>query len=377
MMRSVTASLCFYRCQARVFSPHILRPCSTSNQIENKLTIDALYNLSVDISRIRQLKSWVLHQSPAYTNEAAALLKDMGASGQVVARILELYPEAILCRPEEMQAQKELWLSVCPSEKDLVGIIEKFPASFFTASSHHANQRANILYFQTLHLNRRIISKLMASAPQSFRRPVSQNEEMVQTLQRAYLDLGGNEDNMKIWLQKLLSQNPYVLLKPPEAMRENLMFLKDRGFTSSELLQLLSKLRGFVTELNPQAMTLTLAYSKETLGCSDAELRAIVLKCPALLYYSVPILADRFKGLLSAGVSINQILETPTVLELTTQIVHYRIQKLRSYGYDIRTGSLEVLNGTKKDFEMSYGKLQLRRERPLFNPVAPLRAAED
>ncbi|XP_077049620.1 transcription termination factor 2, mitochondrial [Siphateles boraxobius] len=376
MLRLVKTSLSLYCQRAQVTTSLLTRPNSSIVHEENLVTVDALYDLSVDISKVRKVKGWVLRQSPVYVSETAALLRDMGASGPVIARVLELHPEAILCKPEQMEAQKKLWMSVCASQKDLVGIIEKFPASFFSSSSDHDNQKANIVYFQTLHLNKRIISKLMASAPQSFSRPMKQNEEMIQTLQKTYLDLGGKEDNLKIWLQKLLTQNPYVLLKPPEVLRENLMFLRDRGFTSNELLRLLSKLRGFVTELNPESMRLTLSYSQETLECTEAEFREVVLQCPALLYYSVPILADRFNGLLTAGVSIEQIMETPTVIELTTQIVQYRIQKLRSFGYDVRTGSLEVLNGTKKDFEMSYGKLCFRRERPLFNPVAPLRTED-
>ncbi len=375
MLRSVTTSL-YLHCQRAQATPLILtRPRSVIAQEENPLAVNALYELSVDISKVRQLRGWVLHQSPVYVSETAALLRDMGASGPVIARILELYPEAILCKPDQMDTQKKLWMSVCASQKDLVGIIEKFPASFFT-SSYHDNQKANIAYFQTLHLNKRIISKLMASAPQSFSRPVEQNEQMIQTLQKTYLDLGGKQENLKIWLQKLLTQNPYVLLKPPDALHDNLAFLRNVGFTSTELLRLLSKLKGFVTELNTESMKLTLSYSQETLGCSEAELRQIVLQCPAFLYYSVPILADRVEGLLTSGFSMEQIMETPTVLELTTQIVQYRIQKLRSFGYDVRSGSLEVLSGTKKDFEMSYGKLHLRQERPLFNPVAPLRSED-
>uniref|UniRef100_A0A8C2K3Q7 Mitochondrial transcription termination factor 2 n=1 Tax=Cyprinus carpio TaxID=7962 RepID=A0A8C2K3Q7_CYPCA len=335
-----------------LMSPLVLtRPRSVIVQEENPLAINALYDLSVDISKVRKLRSWVLHQSPVY-------------------RVLELHPEAILCKPDQMEAQKKLWMSVCASQKDLVGIIEKFPASFFSSSSNHDNQKANIAYFQTLHLKKHIISKLMASAPQSFSQPVEQNEQMIQTLQKTYLDLGGKQDNMKIWLRKLLTQNPYVLLKLPEALQ------MQRGLYRDELLWLLSKLKGFVTELNPKNMRLTPIYSRETLGSTEAELRQIILQCPALLYYSVPILADRFKGLLTAGVSMEQIMETPTVLEVIMQIVQYRIQKLRSFGYDVRSGSLEVLNGTKKHFVMSYGKLRLRQERPLFNPVAPLRTED-
>ncbi|KAM4573454.1 transcription termination factor 2, mitochondrial [Odontesthes bonariensis] len=372
MLRLIATSLCL-RCQHVTALPLKLRSCTTFSSVENRQTVDALYDLSVDIQKVRQLNGWVLHQSPAYTKEVAALLKDMGAPGPIIARILAIHPEAVLCNPEHMQTQRELWMSVCPSEKELVGIIEKFPASFFTSSSHHDNQRNNIAYFQSLNVNKRIVTKLMASAPQSFSRPVEQNQMMVHTLQRAYQDLGGEEANMKIWLQKLLSQNPFVLLKPPEVLRQNLMFLKDRGFSTAQLLRLLSKLKGFVTELNLDSMRRTLKFSQDTIGCSEAELRDIILKCPALLYYPESTLAERFKGLLSAGISMSQITETPTVLELTTQIVNYRIQRLKARGYDIRTGSLDALNGTKKDFEVSFGKLQLRRERPLFNPVAPLK----
>ncbi|XP_074533851.1 transcription termination factor 2, mitochondrial [Halichoeres trimaculatus] len=375
MLRLITASLCL-RCQRVPALPLHLRPCATLSSAENQQTVEALYDLSVDIQKVRKLKGWVLHQTPAYTKEVADLLRDMGASGSIVARILTVHPESVLCHPEQVQAQRELWMSVCPSEKQLVDIIEKFPASFFTSSSYHDNQRDNITYFQSLNLNKRMVTKLMASAPQSFSRPVEQNQLMVQTLQQAYRELGGEEANMKIWLQKLLSQNPFVLLKPPEALRQNLLFLRDRGFSTAELLRLLSKLRGFVTELNPDSMRRTLAYSQETMGCSEDGLRDIILSCPALLYYPEEILSDRFQGLLRAGISMSQITETPSVLELTTQIVNYRIQRLKVHGYDVRTGSLQVLNGTKKDFEVSCGKLQIRRERPLFNPVAPLRGED-
>ncbi|XP_041795688.1 transcription termination factor 2, mitochondrial [Chelmon rostratus] len=375
MLRLIVTSLCL-RCQHVTASPLNLRPFATLSPGENQQTVEDLYDLSVDIQKVRKFKGWVLHQSPAYTKDVADLLKAMGASGSVVARILEVHPEAVLCHPEQMQAQRKLWMSVCPNEKELVGIIEKFPASFFTSTSHHDNQRNNLAYFQSLNLNKRIVTKLMASAPQSFSQPLEQNKVMVRTLQQAYQDLGGEEANMKTWLQKLLSQNPFVLLKSPEVLRQNLLFLKDQGFSAAELLHLISKLRGFVTELNPDSMHRTLAYSQDAMGCSKAELRDIILNCPALLYYPEAILAERIKSLLSARISMSQIIETPTVLELTMQIVIYRIQRLKAHGYDVRTGSLEVLNGTKKDFEMSCGKLLLRGERPIFNPVAPLKGGD-
>ncbi|XP_064175570.1 transcription termination factor 2, mitochondrial isoform X2 [Anguilla rostrata] len=378
MLRGVTPSLC--ACIRRVWAGPLYggRPCSTlpPGGVENQLTVDALYELSVDIRKVRKLKGWVLLQPTAYVRETAGLLRELGADGPAIARVLEQHPEAVLCRPEEVRAQRELWATVCPNRRDLVAIIEKFPASFFTVS-HRASQEANVRYFQSLQLNKRIISKLLASAPQSFCRPVEHNQEAVRALKEAYLSLGGDEGNMRIWLQKLLSQNPFVLMKPPDAIRDNLGFLQDRGFRPAELLQLISKLKGFFSELSAGSMGETLAYSRDVLRCSDGELREAVLRCPALLYYPVPVLADRFQGLLGAGVSVCQIQATPTVLELTTQIVLYRMQRLRSHGYDITAGSLEPLTGTKKDFEESCGRLHLRQARPIFNPVAPLKSPEE
>ncbi|CAK6949994.1 transcription termination factor 2%2C mitochondrial-like [Scomber scombrus] len=379
MLRVTTASLCTYCQRMRVFLPQSASAStvtSPSKRLENQHTVDSLYGLSVDIRKVRKFKGWVLSEGTAYVSETADLLRDMGADPTVIARILETHPEAVLCRPQDASAQRELWVSVCPNKRELMSIIEKFPASFFTLT-HHSNQQANILYLQSLRLSKRIIGKLMASAPQSFSRPVERNQEVIHTLRETYLDLGGDEGNLRIWLQKLLSQNPYILMRPAEAWRDSLGFLREQGFTTEELLSLVSSLRASIAELQPESMHQALAYIEEAFDCSKGELKQIVILCPAVLYYSLPTLIGRFQGLMDAGVSMGQVKESPNVLELTTQIVLYRIQKLASYGYDVRGGSLDVIVGTKKDFEMSYSKLHLRAQRPLFNPVAPLRSAEE
>lgn len=385
MLRITASFLCTHCQRARLLLPPSASTTASSSaftvtysskKTENQHTVDSLYKLSVDIRKIRKLKAWVLSESAAYVSETADLLKEMGADELAIARILETHPEAVLCRPEDVASQRQLWESVCPSKAELMGIIEKFPASFFTTSQHD-HQRANILYLRSLGLSKRIIGKLMASAPQSFGRPVELNQEVIHTLRETYLDLGGSEGNLRTWLQKLLSQNPYILLRQAAAWRDSLGFLREQGFTTEELLSLVSSLRASIAELQPAAMQQALAYVGEIFSCTQDELREVVVRCPALLYYSLPTLVGRFQGLMDAGLSVEQVKETPNVLELTSQIVLYRIQKLASYGYDVRSGSLDVIVGTKKDFEMSYSRLQLRPRRPLFNPVAPLRCAED
>ncbi|XP_075967716.1 transcription termination factor 2, mitochondrial-like [Anarhichas minor] len=379
MLRVTTTSLWAYCQRLRLLGP----PCASAStgtsrnkRPENQLTVDSLYQLSVDIRKVRKFKDWVLSEDSAYVSETADLLRDMGADATAITLILETHPEAVLCRPEDVAAQRDLWVSVCPNRRELMSIVEKFPASFFTLS-HHGNQRANILYLQSLRLSNRIIGKLMASAPQSFSRPVELNKEVIHTLRETYLDLGGDEGNVRVWLQKLLSQNPYILLRPAEAWRDSLGFLREQGFTTEELLHLVSSLRASIAELRPEAMQQALSYIEGALACSKDELKHIVTRCPAILYYSLPTLGGRFQGLMDVGVSAEQVKEAPNVLELTTHIMLYRIQKLASYGYDVCSGSLDVIVGTKKDFETSCGRLHLRRQRPLFNPVAPLRCAEE
>ncbi|OXB69295.1 hypothetical protein ASZ78_015695 [Callipepla squamata] len=338
---------------------------------ENKKTIEDLHRLSVDIKKIRRVKEWVLFQEVTYVPEISSILRGMGADEPAVAGILERCPEAILCSPAEVNSQRALWQLVCPKEKQLIKLIEQFPDSFFTTGQHE-NQKANILLFQELGIKNNIITRFLTSAPNIFHNPAEKNKHMIETLQRNYLSLGGSDANMKIWILKLLSQNPFILLGTSSAIQENLEFLQRSDFTDHEVLQLLSKLKGFIFQLTPSTMQKSMLFSKNVFKCSDQEFKQLVLKCPALLYYSVPILEERLEGLLKEGVSLAQIRETPTVLELTTQIVQYRIKKLSALGYSIKSGNLENLNGTKKDFEASYGKIQSKKERPLFNPVAPL-----
>ncbi|NXF86288.1 MTEF2 factor, partial [Eubucco bourcierii] len=343
----------------------------TKSRQENKQTIESLYKLSVDVKKIRRLKEWVLLRDVAYVKEIAGILKEMGADETSVASILERCPEAVLHTPAEVNSQRALWQLVCQNEKQLIQLIEQFPESFFT-TKYHENQKANILFFQELGLKNNIITRFLTSAPNIFHNPVEKNKSVIETLQNNYLSLGGSDANMKIWILKLLSQNPFILLHTSATIQENLEFLQKNDFTDKEVLQLLSKLKGFIFQLTPATMEKSMLFSKTVFQCSDQELRELVLKCPALLYYSVPVLEERFEGLLREGISVAQIRETPMVLELTTQIVQYRMKKLSALGYDVKSGNLESLNGTKKDFEASYGKMQSKKERPIFNPVAPI-----
>lgn len=355
----------------RSFLTHSTYTTDTKSREENKKTIESLYRLSVDVKKIRRLKEWVLLQEVAYVQEVAGILQEMGADEPAVANILERCPEAILRSPAEINAQRALWQLVCQNEKQLIKLIEQFPESFFT-TGYHENQKANILFFQELGLKNNIITRFLTSAPNIFCSPVEKNKKVIETLQRNYLSLGGSDANMKVWILKLLSQNPFILLNTSTAIQENLEFLQKSDFSDQEVLQLLSKLKGFIFQLTPTTMQKSMLFSKNVFKCSDQELKELVLKCPALLYYSVPILEERLGGLLKEGISIAQIRETPMVLELTTQIVQYRIKKLSALGYNVKSGSLESLNGTKKDFEVNYGKIQSKKERPMFNPVAPL-----
>ncbi|KAM9672987.1 transcription termination factor 2, mitochondrial isoform 1-T10 [Trichechus inunguis] len=342
---------------------------------ENKRTVEKLCKFSVDIRKIRRLKGWVLLEGDTYTEEIVNILQELGADESAIASILERCPEAIVYSPTTVNTQKELWQLLCKNEEELVKLIEQFPESFFTVKDQE-NQKLNVQFFQELGLKNVIISRFLTTAPNIFQNPVEKNKQMIRILQESYLNLGGSEVNMKVWLLKLLSQNPFILLNSSASIKETLECLQEQGFTDSEILQLLSKLKGFLFQLCPRSLQNSISFSKNAFKCTDHDLKQLVLKCPALLYYSVPVLEERIQGLLKEGISIPQIRETPMVLELTPQIVQYRIRKLNSLGYRIKDGHLANLNGTKKEFEANFGKIQAKKGRPLFNPVAPLNVEE-
>ncbi|XP_072001544.1 transcription termination factor 2, mitochondrial [Engystomops pustulosus] len=373
LCQQIIASRCYQ--DTRKFTSSDSASDSQERAVENKTTVDNLYKFSVNIKKIRQLKGWVLYKDVTYVEETANILKEMGASDVTVANILESCPESFLQEPTEIKTQKSIWNLVCPKDRELVSLIEKFPDSFFICKSP-TTQRANIKYFQDLGLNNKIVSRLLTSAPQIFCNQVESNKKVVDALEENYLSLGGKRENFKTWIMKLISQDPFVLLKTTETMKENLKFLRDLGFHDEKVLKLLSKLKGFIFDLKTDTMEKGVLFTKSTFSCNNEELRDIIMKCPALLYYSVPLLEERLQLLLREGASINQVKECPNVLELTPQIVQFRARKIQQLGRTIQDQSLEVLNGTKKDFEVSYGKLQVRKERPIFNPVAPLHVDE-
>lgn len=317
----------------------------------------------------------MLQEEEAYVEEVASVLRGLGASVAKVAYILERCPEAILCSPTAAATQRDLWQQVCGSERELLRLIEQFPEAFFSVQDQQ-NLRLNIQLFQELGLRNVVISRFLTTACAIFHHPVEKNKQMIGVLQESYLSRGGSEANMKVWLLKLLSQNPFILFSSPAAVKGRLECLQEQGFTNLEILQLLSKLKGFLFQLCPRGIQNSISFSKNAFECTDHDLKQLILKCPALLYYSAPVLEERIQGLVKEGISIAQIREIPMVLELTPQIVQYRIRKLHSLGYRIKDGHLADLNGTKKEFEANFGKIQAKRERPLFNPVAPLNVEE-
>ncbi|XP_006865311.1 PREDICTED: mTERF domain-containing protein 3, mitochondrial [Chrysochloris asiatica] len=378
LMRSQACRLCYVRKRLIPKYRPFLACFSTADSQpdkENQRTVETLYKLSVDVRKIRRLKGGVLLEDDTYVEEIVKILRELGADGPVIASILERCPEAIVCSPTAVHTQKELWQSVCKSEGELVKLIGQFPEAFFTVTDQET-QKLNVQFFQELGLKNVIISRFLTTAPNIFHNPVETNQRVIKMLQESYRNLGGSEANMKVWLLKLLSQNPFILLNSSASVKETMGFLQELGFTNLDILQLLSKLKGFLFQLGPKSIQNSISFCKNVLKCTDDGLKELVLKCPALLYYPVPVLEERIEGLLKEGISIPQVRDAPMVLELTPQIVEYRMRKLSSLGYSIKDGHLANLSGTKKEFEANFSKIQDKKGRPVFNPVAPLSVDE-
>ncbi|ETE60995.1 mTERF domain-containing protein 3, mitochondrial, partial [Ophiophagus hannah] len=225
---------------------HLKYATDTSLGEENKFTVENLSKLSVDIKKIRRLKPWVLSKEVSYIKEIANILQTIGADGPSLAHMFESYPEAILCSPINITCQRDLWLSVCQNEKQLVELIKRFPDAFFNVE-HYENQKANIRFFKALGLKNAIIRRFLTTS----------------------------------------------------------------------------------------------------------------------------VLKERLDELLKEGISIEEIKELPAVLELSTEIIQYRIKKLNALGYSLKNGTLKYLNGTKKDFETTYGKIQAKNKGTLLEIADP------
>lgn len=250
LVKSQPCRLCLFR---KMLSATKYRPflacftCTTDRQSnrENRSTVEKLCKFSVDIRKIRRLKGWVLLENETFVEEVANILQQLGADETAVASILERCPEAVVCSPTAINTQRELWQLVCKNEDELVKLIEQFPESFFTVKDQE-NQKLNIQFFQEMGLKNVVISRFLTTASSIFHNPIEKNKQMIRILQESYLNLGGSKVNMEVWLLKLLSQNPFILLNSSTTIKKTLEFLQEQGFTNFEILQLLSKLKGFL-----------------------------------------------------------------------------------------------------------------------------------
>nr|XP_045042867.2 transcription termination factor 2, mitochondrial isoform X2 [Desmodus rotundus] len=207
LMRPQPCRLCSCRKMLSVpkHRPFVARfTYTTDNQSskENERTVEKLRKFSVDIRKVRRLKGWVLLEDETYVEEIANILQQLGADETAVASILERCPEAVVCSPAAVNIQRELWQSVCKNEEELVKLIEQFPESFFTVKDQE-NRKRNVQFFQELGLKNVVISRFLTTASSIFHNPVEKNKQMIRILQESYLNLGGSEANMKVWLLKM------------------------------------------------------------------------------------------------------------------------------------------------------------------------------
>ncbi|XP_021114025.1 transcription termination factor 2, mitochondrial isoform X2 [Heterocephalus glaber] len=94
-------------------SAHCTLTTGSQSGKENKRTVEKLREFSVDVRRIRRVKGWVLLEEETYVEEVASVLRELGADAATVASILERCPEAVVCSPTAVAAQRELWQLVC------------------------------------------------------------------------------------------------------------------------------------------------------------------------------------------------------------------------------------------------------------------------
>ncbi|XP_054910015.1 transcription termination factor 1, mitochondrial [Poeciliopsis prolifica] len=339
------------------------RHCSGGNDpklktdTENKSLLANLNVLGVDLKMARQRQPGVLRRS--FTNEMglAQFLQEKGASHKVIASIVSRFPRAITRSLDHLKERWQLWRSVFNTDAEILSILERSPESFFRSSDNEALKK-NIAFLISLGLNSKNLHRLLSTAPRTISNTVELNKQMVECLEDICLELGGQ--NPEQFATSIISKNMYILIKSTKRVRTNINTLKTSLMLSDvELLALLEGNGGDILDLSSDYLKKnihSLEKKMSLLGYKNSDIKKLVLNYPMIIYISAATINSKLDCLLKGGITIEQILEKPKVLDYSIQNIKERLKALQRVGYDFEKNGINILDSSKKRFEAKVEK---------------------
>nr|XP_046274033.1 transcription termination factor 1, mitochondrial [Scatophagus argus] len=325
---------------------------------ENESLLANLNIMGVDIKMARQRQPAVLRKS--FTNEQglAQFLRSKGANHKVIASVISRYPRAITRSIEHMSQRWNLWKKIFETDAEIVKIIDRSPESFFR-SSDNGNLEKNIAFLTSLGLNTKNLHRMLTTAPRTFSNSLELNRQMVEFLENICAELGGN--NPEQFAKTILSRNLYILIRSTKRVKKNIDFLRDSfKLSDSELLALLQGPGVAILDLSNEYLKnnfKSLQQKMVSLGCQEADIKKMVIHCPAILYFGKDTLNSKLDCLLKGGITMKQIQEKPKVLDYSTQNITGRLEELQKVKYDFQKNGISVLDTSRKRFLAKIEKL--------------------
>lgn len=362
-------------CSLGLISVHLASPCLTQRLCssasksaspkqpvnpKNETLLENLNLMGVDVKMAQQRQPGVFHKS--FTNEqgVAQFLESKGASSKVIAGIISRYPRAITRSIEHLVQRWELWRNIFKSDEEIVKILDRSPESFFR-SSDNRNLEKNIAFLISLGLNTKDLHRLLTTAPRTFSNSVELNRQMVELLKDTSTELGGQ--NPEQFSKTVISRNVYILIRSTKRVKTNINILKTSlNLSDSELLALLNGPGAQILDLSNDYLKKnfnSVQKKMSSLGCQKADIKKMVISYPMILYNGSDTLNAKLDCLLKGGITINQIMEKPKVLDYSTQNIRGRLEDLKTVRYDFKKNGISVLDLSKKRFDAKMEKLSV------------------
>uniref|UniRef100_A0A8C4STM2 Mitochondrial transcription termination factor 1 n=1 Tax=Erpetoichthys calabaricus TaxID=27687 RepID=A0A8C4STM2_ERPCA len=353
----------------------ILKNCSTASLIirfvrfftsncpddtvkENNFLLQNLSTLGVDIKMVRRRQPGILRKQITNENGLVSFLKSKGAEDKTVASIISRYPRSITRSHDYLEKRWLLWRSVFKNDSEIIKIIKRSPESFFRSSDNN-NLEKNIAYLCSLGLTSKDLHRLLTTAPRTFSNSLELNQQMVEFLQDIGCSLGGK--HKENFAKQIISKNVYILIRSTKRVKANIDFLQDvLHLNNEELLHLLQGSGSEILDLSNEYIKRNFKSVEEKLdllGCTNEQTTKFIIKYPLALYVSSGNLNNKINCLLEGGITINQILEKPKVLDFSFENIKGRLKTLEEIGYNFKENGISVLDCSRTRFEVKINKL--------------------
>ncbi|KAM9496655.1 transcription termination factor 1b, mitochondrial [Clarias gariepinus] len=331
---------------------------SVSSGSENKSLLENLSVLGVDLQMARRRQPGVFRK--IQTNEQGLIyfLEHKGASRDIIASIISRFPRAITRSEEHLEERWRLWRGIFNSDAEVVKILNRSPESFFR-SSDNGNLEKNIHYLSSLGIKPKDLHRLLTMAPRIFSNSLALNRMMVELLENVCMSLGGIDSEK--FARTVISRNVYILIRSTKRVSSNIQFLLSvLELSNEEALKLLQSHGAKILDLSHESMKANfrnLQLKLKSLGCSEVQVRELILNYAPILFVSSDTLNQKLDCLIENGIDIRSIIEKPKVLDYSVATLKQRLHELNQLGYDFSVNGISVLDLSNKRFKAKMEKL--------------------